>query len=47
MMEIDNHVDPLYYFAKNKGYGTLAHRKALQELGATPYHRDTFLSRIL
>ena len=47
MMEIDNHVDSLYYFATNKGYGTLAHRKALQELGASPYHRNTFLSRIL
>lgn len=47
MVEIDKHVDSLYYFATNKGYGTLAHRNALQDLGATPYHRNTFLSRIL
>lgn len=42
MVEIDKHVDSLYYFATNKGYGTLAHRNALQDLGATPYHRNTF-----
>lgn len=47
MVEIGKHVDSLYYFATNKGYGTLAHRKALQDLGTSPYHRNTFLSRIL
>ena len=35
---------PLYGWDKNKGYGTLEHRKALLEYGPTPYHRKTFIS---
>ena len=33
---------PLYQFARHKGYGTLAHRRALDELGALAVHRHTF-----
>lgn len=31
-----------YNWKKNKGYPTLDHRKAIAELGETPYHRLTF-----
>ena len=33
---------PGYAFASNKGYGTVAHRAALDELGPTPVHRYSF-----
>lgn len=33
---------PGYDFEKHKGYGTLAHRKAIEKLGATKIHRPTF-----
>jgi ribonuclease HII len=33
---------PGYGFAVHKGYGTLAHRRALQALGPSPVHRATF-----
>ncbi len=33
---------PGYGFAIHKGYGTLAHRRALQALGPSPIHRSTF-----
>lgn len=33
---------PLYQFARHKGYGTPAHRQALDELGALAVHRHTF-----
>ena len=39
--EIDQ-VYPHYGFAVHKGYGTAVHMKALQEHGATPYHRRSF-----
>ncbi|MDR2963276.1 MAG: ribonuclease HII [Bacteroidales bacterium] len=35
-----------YDWHKNKGYPTLAHRKAILEHGQTPYHRKTFNSSI-
>jgi ribonuclease HII len=31
-----------YSFASNKGYGTTAHRSALQKLGPCPAHRMSF-----
>ncbi|PJM74610.1 ribonuclease HII [Bifidobacterium simiarum] len=31
-----------YGWSSNKGYGSAAHRKALAELGVTPYHRTTW-----
>ena len=33
---------PQYGWSKNKGYGTLAHRIALQNQGSTRHHRKTF-----
>ncbi len=33
---------PVYGWNKNKGYGTLFHRKAIAEYGITSYHRKTF-----
>ena len=33
---------PQYNWKKNKGYPTKEHRKAIQEFGATLYHRKTF-----
>lgn len=31
-----------YGFEKHKGYGSLTHRKAIERLGPTPYHRKSF-----
>lgn len=36
------HRYPGYDLATNKGYGTLAHRRAIAQLGITPYHRRSF-----
>lgn len=33
---------PGYGFARNKGYGAEIHVKALEKLGATPWHRHSF-----
>ena len=33
---------PDYGWDTNKGYPTLNHRKAIQDLGPTPYHRKSF-----
>lgn len=33
---------PDYGWNKNKGYGTLQHRKAIQQFGLTNYHRKSF-----
>lgn len=41
MIEMDNQY-PGYNFASHKGYGSQAHRKAMQTLGLTPLHRKTF-----
>jgi ribonuclease HII len=37
---------PGYDFHKHKGYGTLAHYKALKKLGQSPIHRKSFLKRL-
>lgn len=42
MTKIDKEY-PGYGFAKNKGYGTSEHIKALKELGPTPLHRRSFI----
>lgn len=37
------HMDfPEYNWQKNKGYPTIAHRKAVLEIGLSPFHRKTF-----
>lgn len=33
---------PQYGFSRHKGYGTLAHRRLIAELGFSPIHRKTF-----
>lgn len=33
---------PMYNWRKNKGYGTLDHRKAIEQFGITPFHRKSF-----
>ena len=33
---------PGYGLASNKGYGSVAHRQAIQDLGPTPQHRQSF-----
>jgi ribonuclease HII len=41
MVEADQKY-PGYDFAKNMGYGTKAHREALNKLGPCPIHRKSF-----
>lgn len=41
MMQIGRQY-PQYQWAKNKGYPTAAHRKAIQNFGVSPYHRRSF-----
>jgi ribonuclease HII len=38
---------PQYQFDKHKGYGTKVHIEALKEYGPCPYHRMSFLKKIL
>ncbi|SCX84922.1 ribonuclease HII [Ruminococcus sp. YE282] len=38
---------PEYQFDKHKGYGTKAHIEALKKYGPCPYHRMSFLGKIL
>ena len=38
---------PQYGFEKHKGYGTKAHTEAIKEYGPCPYHRMSFLKKIL
>lgn len=42
MMDEIDRIYKGYSLSKNKGYGTKAHYKALQELGPTSFHRMTF-----
>lgn len=41
MCELDKEY-PQYHFEIHKGYGTLAHRMKIKELGHSPIHRKTF-----
>jgi len=41
MIELDNSY-PVYGFARHKGYGTAAHRTALNEVGLCELHRTSF-----
>lgn len=38
---------PQYGFDKHKGYGTAAHREAILQYGPCPYHRRSFLKKLL
>ncbi|MBK9191845.1 MAG: ribonuclease HII [Crocinitomicaceae bacterium] len=42
IMDKLNEEYPDYLWSKNKGYPTTDHRKAIEKLGTTPYHRLTF-----
>lgn len=42
LMEKVDKLYPMYNFAKHKGYGTLEHRRAIEEHGLSPVHRLTF-----
>lgn len=46
MVEYDRML-PGYGFAKNKGYGTAEHIAALKEIGPTPIHRKTFITKFI
>ncbi len=46
MKELDSEY-PQYRFAKNKGYGTREHIEAIRQIGPTPHHRPSFLTKIL
>lgn len=37
-----HHQYPSYAFDKNKGYGTAAHRAAIEQYGLSPHHRKSF-----
>lgn len=41
-MEALHHQYPQYNWKKNKGYGTLEHRRAIEQFGLTEHHRKTF-----
>ncbi len=43
LMQHWDHQYPGYGWRTNVGYGTPAHRRALQELGLTPQHRRSFI----
>lgn len=38
---------PCYGWDKNKGYGTLSHRKQIAVHGLSPYHRKSFKTRVV
>ncbi|MFI3230837.1 MAG: ribonuclease HII [bacterium] len=46
MLDYDSQY-PEYGFAKNKGYGTEEHQKALRKHGPCPIHRKTFIKNTL
>lgn len=46
MVELDKQY-PGYGFAKNKGYGSADHIKALKELGPCPIHRLSFIGNFI
>lgn len=47
MMREEDRCYPQYGLARNKGYGTAAHRAAIIEHGPSPIHRISFLGAIL
>jgi ribonuclease HII len=38
---------PNYLWRQNKGYGTKQHIDAIKKFGITPYHRKSFLKKII
>ncbi len=37
----------MYGWERNKGYGTVEHREAIQKLGTTRYHRQKFVKKLM
>lgn len=46
MVRMDQHY-PGYLWNQNSGYGTKDHKKAIFDLGPTPYHRMSFLKKVM
>lgn len=46
MKKIDEEF-PQYQFAKHKGYGTKLHYEMIEKYGICPYHRPSFLKKVL
>jgi ribonuclease HII len=38
---------PEYGFERNMGYGTAEHIKALRTYGPTPFHRRSFIGKLM
>lgn len=47
LMDALHKEDSRYGFAQHKGYGTKVHYAAIAQYGVTPFHRKTFLKKIL
>lgn len=47
MMKEYHEIYPDYLFRSNKGYGSVLHQRALQEIGPCPIHRTSFIKKIL
>ena len=47
LMEEYDKLYPEYGFAKHKGYGTKQHIQALEQFGASPIHRRTFITKFV
>lgn len=46
MVRMDKHY-PGYLWNQNAGYGTKQHKEAIFDLGVTPYHRRSFLKKMM
>jgi len=42
LMQTIHHEFPMYGWNKNKGYGTVQHRNAIEQFGLCKYHRKSF-----
>ncbi|MCS6830309.1 MAG: ribonuclease HII [Armatimonadota bacterium] len=47
LMERMHRLFPQYGFAQHKGYGTVQHRRAIEQFGLCPQHRPSFCKKML
>lgn len=47
LMEQLHQLFPQYGFARHKGYGTVQHRRAIEQFGLCPQHRQSFCANML
>ncbi|GIV21288.1 MAG: ribonuclease HII [Armatimonadota bacterium] len=47
LMEQLHRLFPHYGFAQHKGYGTVQHRRAIEQFGLCPQHRQSFCAKML